>query len=69
MHLELLLSGQNPTRANILRNSALPDYASDPTIIDLQHNTVSPHLHKQPPNKENITDSNEVLNIWIKGWD
>ena len=23
---------------------------------DLQHITVSPHLHKQPPNKENVTD-------------
>ena len=39
--------------------SALPDSASDPPIIDLQHNTVTPHLHKQPPNKEIIIDSIE----------
>ena len=39
--------------------SALPDSAPDTPIIDLQHNTVSPHLQKQPPNKENITDSIE----------
>ena len=39
--------------------SALPDSTPDPPIIDLQHNTVRPHLQKQPANKENITDSIE----------
>ena len=39
--------------------SPLSDSAPDPPIIDLQHNTVSPNLQKQPPNKENITDSIE----------
>ena len=39
--------------------SALTDSAPDPPIIDLLHNTVSPHLQKRPPSKENITDSIE----------